>query len=911
MTLSEVKKLYYSENFQKGGEMRSEEDIKIGFETIVKYVNRELDLVGDMNAFIALYPRHENFINRTKFMLENYGNKISNFVIPGNNLEPEEIKIILYLKFNQLKDDNYIINYLNDYMKNKNKYKDKCIEIENINKQNINDMIQRRRYEVAKKKQIDAIKNTARTRAEAEAEVEAEARARAEAEAARDGHTGGARDDSIQKGGKIRSDEDLNIGFETVVKYINHELDSEEKIKKFISEHTSHGGFIRKIILTLKKGEKPGILDMPAANNLELEEIKIILYGKEKNMSDKDIKKILRTYVDRPIYDAEGNYSNAYGLFKDDEKIEITDENYKNIIENIKSLIIKDSIDSIRKNNAIKIKEAVKAAQEAKTANKHALDQKNIAETAKAAAKKASEAAKAAEKAGRANEANEAFKAAIDAASKAKKATTEAASEAEKANEAAIQADIANEAVKTANAAEEYVKKADEAANRAKDLAKKAKEFAKEAKEATEAAEKAAEDAEKAAKAAEAAEKAASEKVEKQKLADEEAAKEAFKIAEKKAVAKDAADIGAKEAAKKVDCIGYDDSFLFNIWLKSVNDNKPIEYAKLKCNDTDIDCNNFLKEFVEGDIKVKHDFIKKIVDGKKKKLYDIKLDEIDPKLALEFLSSIGFKKKKCADERVHQVVYKVESYDQWKNRINDSKLSKDDNKTRASDQKVKNLIEKLIYVLNNNLHYLNKGISPVDEKFYGSVKDEDIPKLPGYWEERGLIKEDTKKWYENFIKMINDKWTKEKEELKKLNEAKGNLPVDLVRDRPREGVVGIFLNILDPYGRFKGGARINSALESEWDKIKNMLSKKNLKLMGNVDIDEKLKEFGELDSKKDELYKIISDYNNLAKSTNLNSEKDMVVLVGGFQELINKSNEKQEYISKKLYFINELLNHVN
>ena len=434
---------------------------------------------------------------------------------------------------------------------------------------------------------------------------------------------------------------------------------------------------------------------------------------------------------------------------------------------------------------------------------------------------------------------------------------------------------------------------------------------AKEAKEAEEKAISEAKEVEEAIRlatiAADAAKKALKDAKTKE---DKEKAEKEVKKAEEKLKA-------AKEGRHK------DRDDLFNIWVEK-SSGKPIVYETIKCNDSVLSdknkCETFIKEFVDGNSKTKHEYIKKLATDIPT-ITDIK--KVNPQIALSFLSALGVKKRKYLDDReqVKQILYKVEPYSEWLSRVTDEDKDKDktDKRSYASAPNVKKFITELISILNNNLEYINKGFKPslIDEKFYDKSVDVKTltPDVPKAWKDKGLEQSYTDRWYKNFAESIRDKWAKDKEEYAKATAVSENIygkKVDLQEDQPREGIAILFDRFFYPgQNPFRGGAKISSLLESKWSNIKEILSTKDLKLMGNVDIDDKLKEFGEINEKKDALLKIMSDYSNFVTSSKLNSPKDISLLIGGFQELLSKEEETEEYLNKKLYIINELLNHVN
>ena len=362
-------------------------------------------------------------------------------------------------------------------------------------------------------------------------------------------------------------------------------------------------------------------------------------------------------------------------------------------------------------------------------------------------------------------------------------------------------------------------------------------------------------------------------------------------------------------------------SNLFNVWVEPTS-GRPLEYKPIKCDDDTFEnnnkCENFIKAFVNGSRQVKHEYIKQIATGG---VPDIKnLNKVHPQIALSFLGSLGFKKKKQIDDKIHKIVYNVEPYDEWAKRITEQNKKTEDNRdTYAENGNVKKFINDLINILNNNLVFINKHLSyeliPDTRGLYDEKVgvDKIRPNVPKEWQKKGLRQEDTNRWYESFITKIRNDWKNETakfEKEKNLETSVYGRKVNLINDEPREGVLYFFNSIYPGY--FAGGGKnIEKELGSKWSNIKNILSQKKLKLMGNVDINEKLKEYGEINKQKDDLLKIMSDYGKFINSSKLNSSKDMSLLVGGYQELLSKEEQTSEYLNKKLYVINELLNHVN
>ena len=361
---------------------------------------------------------------------------------------------------------------------------------------------------------------------------------------------------------------------------------------------------------------------------------------------------------------------------------------------------------------------------------------------------------------------------------------------------------------------------------------------------------------------------------------------------------------------------------LFNIWVEPIS-GKPLEYKPIKCDDGTFDenpdCENFIKKFVGADHKTKRDYISKIATDRVPEIRDIK--GIDPRIALSFLASLGFKKKKQIKEDIHKIVYYVESYDEWKDRIEKEDGAKSVKRpTYLGNHNVTDFINGLIDILNNNLVFINKHLNHELIPNMNKIYDDTItvinatPKVPAEWVNKGLTQDRTNRWYESFITKVRKDWKDEKDKFdieKDLETSVYGKKVNLINDEPREGILYVFNSVYPGYFGTGGGKSIEKEFGSKWSNIKNVLSQKNLKLMGNVDINEKLKEYGEINKQKDDLLKIMSDYGKFINSSKLNSSKDMSLLIGGYQELLNKEGETSEYLNKKLYVINELLNHVN
>ncbi len=379
-----------------------------------------------------------------------------------------------------------------------------------------------------------------------------------------------------------------------------------------------------------------------------------------------------------------------------------------------------------------------------------------------------------------------------------------------------------------------------------------------------------------------------------------------------------------------------DNDALFNVWVES-STNQEIKYEPIKCSanlvfNPNNNCEKFINEFINGDTKTKHEYIKNIANGYA--VPTIKdINQVHPKVALSFLSAMGLKKRKYLDDRqrVHKVVYKVEPYDEWKKRIDDEDTISQKPRAYASDTNVKSFVKSLIEVLNNNLQFLNKSFiahsdgnrlyenEKTGEKYPTTIgnaipgTNDSTPTVPAKWLAKDLDQAATNKWYREFIAAIRGEWDKQKKEYNDTVIIKNNMygkKIDLIDDQPREGASIFFSRILgSPY--FVGGSKSDKVIESKWSEIKQLLSDKNLKLMGNVDIDEKLKEYGNILEKKDDLFKIMSDYSKFVNSANLNSSKDITLLVGGYKELLSKEEETSEYLNKKLYVMEKLISYVN
>jgi hypothetical protein len=363
-----------------------------------------------------------------------------------------------------------------------------------------------------------------------------------------------------------------------------------------------------------------------------------------------------------------------------------------------------------------------------------------------------------------------------------------------------------------------------------------------------------------------------------------------------------------------------DDFYYF--WVEPTTDGKKIEYKPIDCDSNEVlgdkdKCVSFLTEFINGDLNKKREYIKAISKNEKT-LPDIKhFEKLDPNIIISFLKQLNFKKIKYLDDKFQQILYKVQSYDDWLKTI----VGEEAKKTYATNVSFKVFVKKLINILNSNPDFLNTNVKKGDEKSsttyakkHSDQSSEDLLAkgkadgeltVPEYWKDRGLRQIDTDNWYISFIDKVKNDWEKEKEEFKKYNV--NGKPVNLVNDGPREGIATILDLLSGVQYPFIGGSNINLLLKSKWENINNKLYEKGLKLMGNVDVEEKIKEYGNINAQKEELLKIMSDYNKFANSNNLDPSNDVSVLTGGFQQLINKEEETLEFLNKKMFAINKLL----
>jgi len=379
------------------------------------------------------------------------------------------------------------------------------------------------------------------------------------------------------------------------------------------------------------------------------------------------------------------------------------------------------------------------------------------------------------------------------------------------------------------------------------------------------------------------------------------------------------------------------DNNLIRLRLESAAQNKNIKYKDIKCGKPDSviknddDCNDFLSKFINGNKEERHKFISDI--AKNRTIQITNIENINPEDALLFLKELQFKRKKYISEIISKIIYRVETYNEWVDRMNaDNKDGKKE--TYVKNPNVKRFIEDLVKSVNSNFSLLNKDITSTDlDKLVlalksGIITDERFKEIldnlvkipdernsanvPKRWRDRGLKQKDTNEWYIEFYKQIKEEWNKEKDEFNSNKNFYGK-PIDLVKDEPREGAQILFNMLTSPLiVPQTGGENVNSLLKSQWSEISDKIEEKELKLMGNVDIEEKIKEHGEIIDKKNELLKIMSDYNKFLNLNNLDSLKNIQpsVLLGGYQELLDKEDETLEYVSKKMYYVNRLLDHI-